>query len=453
MANRSNEYVLDELLCYLSNPLFQVPVLSFMENNCLIFDTSCEDSAEYRKVHEEYRNLVDALLEAFRTDTGLTHDQIIKAMRDLNAKPELRKVFQELFEQVLAMDDFPCFVHLMINKNLELQKQALMLITMMHGDLPTSLQEGGGDHAPRAPTTSQQDEEEVLRAVLEQSKREYEAMEKQSKKEEEEFKAVLNISQVESQRLHQAQRQEQERLSEVLESSLHVGDTGGSLAPTAKSPAPTAKSPAPAAKSPSPGGGGGGGLASMGPLPVLNVPKEGAAKPSPAKPAAVPAAAASKQKPATSTPAPASKPAPVLAKHDLAPIKGVEGRSSKDAAADWLKAAEDEVKSSDAHSQAVYAAAASMAGMSEEEYKKRVHFLKQQRDKLMEMKRREREKQLLSAASTQPARPASARAARKALQPEGVGDGAAQAEEDKKMAMRKAIASRIKSEVMEERNS
>lgn len=90
-----------------------------------------------------------------------------------------------------------------------------------------------------------------------------------------------------------------------------------------------------------------------------------------------------------------------------------------------------------------------MAGMSEDEYKKRVNFLKQQRDKLMEMKRREREKRLLSAASSQPARPASARAARSALsQPDAVAESATPSEEDKKLAMRKAIANRIKSEVM-----
>lgn len=72
---------------------------------------------------------------------------------------------QELFEQVLAMDEFTIFLHLMINKNLELQKQALMLITMMHGGLPSSLQEGGD--SPAAPAGSQPDEDEVLKAVLE----------------------------------------------------------------------------------------------------------------------------------------------------------------------------------------------------------------------------------------------------------------------------------------------
>jgi hypothetical protein len=68
------------------------------------------------------------------------------------------------------MDDCAIFVHLMINKNLELQKQALMLITMMHGGLPSSLTEGGASprQHPRATApSSAADEDEVLKAVLE----------------------------------------------------------------------------------------------------------------------------------------------------------------------------------------------------------------------------------------------------------------------------------------------
>ena len=89
-----------------------------------------------------------------------------------------------------------------------------------------------------------------------------------------------------------------------------------------------------------------------------------------------------------------------------------------------------------------------MAGMSEQEYQRRVQFLKQQRDKLMEMKRKEREKQLLTAEHSQPQRPASARAARAALNQGGEGKKAADAEDEKKLAMRRAIADRIKSELM-----
>lgn len=90
-----------------------------------------------------------------------------------------------------------------------------------------------------------------------------------------------------------------------------------------------------------------------------------------------------------------------------------------------------------------------MSGMSEEEYKKRAEYLKQQRDKLMEMKRKEREKQLITAEKSQPQRPASARAARAALQQGGTQQPKRPSpEEEKKLAMRRAIADRIKSEIM-----
>lgn len=75
---------------------------------------------------------------------------------------------QELFEQVLAMDDFPMFVHLMINKNIELQKQALMLITVMHrGQESSELRHTQQASMCTPAVSNQQDEEEILKAVLE----------------------------------------------------------------------------------------------------------------------------------------------------------------------------------------------------------------------------------------------------------------------------------------------
>ena len=77
-----------------------------------------------------------------------------------------------------------------------------------------------------------------------------------------------------------------------------------------------------------------------------------------------------------------------------------------------------------------------MAGLSEAEYQKRAEFLKQQRDKLMEMKKKEREKQLLTAERSQPQRPASARAARAALKnSEDTAASQSKAEDEKKLAI------------------
>lgn len=92
---------------------------------------------------------------------------------------------------------------------------------------------------------------------------------------------------------------------------------------------------------------------------------------------------------------------------------------------------------------------AAMSNMNPDELKKRQEYLKQQRDKLLEMKKKEREKQLLAAEKSQPKRPMSARMAKSAMQegPSNESDKLSP-EEEKKMAMRKAIADRLKAEML-----
>ena len=86
-----------------------------------------------------------------------------------------------------------------------------------------------------------------------------------------------------------------------------------------------------------------------------------------------------------------------------------------------------------------------MSKLSPEELKKRQEYLKEQRDKLLSMKKQQREKQLNIAEKTSK-RPSSARAARKAMEMQ---QPAPPSEEDeKKMAMRKAIADKLKLEVI-----
>ena len=63
------------------------------------------------------------------------------------------------------------------------------------------------------------------------------------------------------------------------------------------------------------------------------------------------------------------------------------------------------------------------------------------------MKKQAREKQLGAASSQQPGRPQSARAARSAMTAQGAGDGT-EDDDAKKLQMRRAIADRLKQEVI-----
>lgn len=90
-----------------------------------------------------------------------------------------------------------------------------------------------------------------------------------------------------------------------------------------------------------------------------------------------------------------------------------------------------------------------MSKLSADELQRRQEFLKQQRDKLIAMKKNEREKHLLSAEKAAPSRPKSARAARSALSMKKEDAKAGpNAEEQKQLEMRRAIANRLKQEVV-----
>ncbi|CAD5121861.1 DgyrCDS10326 [Dimorphilus gyrociliatus] len=117
----------------------------------------------------------------------------------------------------------------------------------------------------------------------------------------------------------------------------------------------------------------------------------------------------------------------------ITPITGAQAASS------WLAAA----KSENTGPSNTMALLQQMKKMSPDELAKRQAFLNSQRDKLLAMKKAKREEKLADE-STARARPTSARVARNAANP----TLAADPEDEKKMAMRRAIANKLKQEVI-----
>ncbi|XP_022332498.2 uncharacterized protein LOC111130096 isoform X1 [Crassostrea virginica] len=457
MAKRG-DYVYDELLCFLGNPFFQVPVLTFMEAKCLIFDPSIEDSEEYKKVHQEYKATIQKLLDAFMKDTGISHDQIIKALHDMNRKQDIKEMFQSLFEQFFAAEDYGIFVRLMVQKNIELQQQALAMIMQMQGGLPESLKDEKEERAPPPPPPKPdqygaQNEDEILKAVLEQSKREYEDDQKKRKTQEEavmkkEMESLIQISQVEHSRLEEEKTKEKAKLDQALfglslnEAAPQTSTSGNNTVPPPSKPPTDLKSAV--SKPPT------GSTALPPPSKPSKPPTDLKSAPSisvtPAPTSPLPSAAT----PKPADPAPTSSVTAAIASQKLPPVGQQKHQmSSAEAAANWMKQSDNDTSQSKPSSAALHAAAAAMSNMNPDELKKRQEYLKQQRDKLLEMKKKEREKQLLAAEKSQPKRPMSARMAKSAMQDGSTNESdKLSPEEEKKMAMRKAIADRLKAEML-----
>lgn len=377
MARNSNDRVYDEMLCFLSEPIFQIPVRSFMDENCLIFDPDTERSKEHREIFAEYKKLVDALLDAFCEDAKITTDEAMKGISRLNKIPDIHDLFYGLFEQVLAATDFDIFYAAMAKRNIMIQEQVLAMILASSGALPSSLvrdshSNQGSKSPPTVSATAAEDKQELQLLQLVMKKSSAINSGKPGDADKEFSQKTVQISQKEAEHLAKERHQlEQQMQHLVLDSKqdvhpVDVVKTGGSGGKTNITDKPSAE-------------------ASV---------------------------------------------------------------TSQQAASNWLKSAQSESCgiSSTTHS----TMAANLSQLSADEIRERQEFLRKQRDKLLAMKKEARASQLEEAERSHGAqRPVSARTARTALSTAATSQSSATStDSDKKMAMRRAIAEKLRQEVI-----
>ncbi|XP_067241600.1 cilia- and flagella-associated protein 36 [Chanodichthys erythropterus] len=163
MADDS-EWVLESVAGFLSSPDWLIPLAEFMENKCSVFDDEDENKLTYTEIHQQYKQLVERLLETHMQEVGISEQQFLRACSSFSSSRALQAVFQP----VLATDDFQMFRSLMVQKNMELQLQALHVIKERNGGLPECLTNGVD-----VMNELEQQEMKILQEVLRRSKEEY----------------------------------------------------------------------------------------------------------------------------------------------------------------------------------------------------------------------------------------------------------------------------------------
>ncbi|GLV33265.1 uncharacterized protein CBL_08433 [Carabus blaptoides fortunei] len=135
-----NSWIFDSLICFLNGPVWNAPLQSFIEEKSLIFEPTNQDNDEHRKIHEEFKNLVDLMLGSYMEDMGITTEQFEIACSNGMTEKLPDNFQQNLFEQIWAANDFDMFKRMMTQKNIELQLQALQLIEQKYGITPQLFQ-------------------------------------------------------------------------------------------------------------------------------------------------------------------------------------------------------------------------------------------------------------------------------------------------------------------------
>merc|ERR1712227_1040338 len=76
-----DNWVFDSLVGFLRGPVWNVPILTFIEHKSLIFEPDEDDKneKEYKNIHDDYKNLVDFMLGSYMEDIGIKPQQFEEA--------------------------------------------------------------------------------------------------------------------------------------------------------------------------------------------------------------------------------------------------------------------------------------------------------------------------------------------------------------------------------------
>lgn len=168
------EWVVESIAGFLRGPDWSIPILDFVEQKCEVFDDEEESKLTYTEIHQEYKELVEKLLESYLKEIGINEDQFQEACTSPLAKT---RTSQAILQPVLAAEDFTIFKAMMVQKNIEMQLQAIRIIQERNGVLPDCLTDGSD-----VVSDLEQEEMKILREVLRKSKEEYDLEEEKKRK-------------------------------------------------------------------------------------------------------------------------------------------------------------------------------------------------------------------------------------------------------------------------------
>ncbi|KAG5676607.1 hypothetical protein PVAND_006429 [Polypedilum vanderplanki] len=137
-----SDWVFDSLICFLHSPAWNAALNTFIEEKSMIFDPNIDidiSNPQYIQTHGEYKNLVDYMLGSFMEEMNITPEQFeiaclegknLSALNKEDTKTDDHSFsfHKGLFQQIWAANDIRTFIKLMVQRNIEIQLQALDLI-------------------------------------------------------------------------------------------------------------------------------------------------------------------------------------------------------------------------------------------------------------------------------------------------------------------------------------
>ena len=123
-ADDENDWIFDFVLQFLESDKFDAAVMDFVDEKCFVFDNEEENKFIYTDIHHEFREHIEALISSNLGELDITPEMFFESCQ--NGRNN-RDINRQVFERMIAMDDFQTFKKIMVKRNIELQLEAMQL--------------------------------------------------------------------------------------------------------------------------------------------------------------------------------------------------------------------------------------------------------------------------------------------------------------------------------------
>ena len=127
-AAEDRTWLFDSVLGFLRGPGWCLPVMGFIDENCVVFDTEEENKLSYMEIYTAFREMADSLLELHLEEYGISAEQFAEVC----SQAHLQENARDVIEQVLALDDFVSFKKMMVKRNMELELEAMKMLASLN---------------------------------------------------------------------------------------------------------------------------------------------------------------------------------------------------------------------------------------------------------------------------------------------------------------------------------
>jgi hypothetical protein len=69
-----NDWVFDIIITFLRSPRWRSPVMSFLDEHCIIFENEDENKLEYTPIHSNFKRLVEDLISNLLAELGVSEE-------------------------------------------------------------------------------------------------------------------------------------------------------------------------------------------------------------------------------------------------------------------------------------------------------------------------------------------------------------------------------------------